>query len=157
MGLLTYSFYKTDKLMQIKHTLIGSLIAFILATACCWLPLLALVLGGALGIGSLADGLGKWSGVFFGLGVALMAWSGYRFWQKNIFFKKGDSIIFHSVITCPKCHFSKKETMPTNSCQFFYECTNCQQILKPKQGACCVFCSYGTVKCPPMQTDNCHC
>jgi hypothetical protein len=23
--------------------------------------------------------------------------------------------------------------------------------LRPKQGDCCVFCSYGTVPCPPVQ------
>jgi hypothetical protein len=27
-------------------------------------------------------------------------------------------------------------------------------ILKPKQGDCCVYCSYGTVKCPPMQASK---
>jgi hypothetical protein len=24
-------------------------------------------------------------------------------------------------------------------------------VLKPKQGDCCVFCSYGSVPCPPIQ------
>ncbi|HSH19916.1 MAG TPA: GDCCVxC domain-containing (seleno)protein [Draconibacterium sp.] len=60
-------------------------------------------------------------------------------------------IILNSVITCPECNFQKKETMSENSCQFFYECTNCKTILKPKKGDCCVFCSYGTIKCPPEQ------
>src|SRR5882672_3136871 len=50
---------------------------------------------------------------------------------------------FQSVITCPECGFAKQETMPTNSCQFFYTCTNCHVRLKPKRGDCCVFCSYG--------------
>jgi hypothetical protein len=43
--------------------------------------------------------------------------------------------------------------MPTNACQFFYDCKRCGQRLKPKQGDCCVFCSYGTVPCPPMQEE----
>ncbi|MDA3879030.1 MAG: GDCCVxC domain-containing (seleno)protein [Prolixibacteraceae bacterium] len=60
-------------------------------------------------------------------------------------------IILQSVITCPECNFQKSVTMPENSCQFFYECTNCKTILKPKEGDCCVFCSYGTIKCPPEQ------
>lgn len=60
-----------------------------------------------------------------------------------------------SVINCPECGFEKKETMPVDSCQFFYECTNCKKILKPKEGDCCVFCSYGSVKCPPMQEGGC--
>ena len=59
-----------------------------------------------------------------------------------------------STIKCPECSFEKEETMPTDACQFFYECENCKEILKPKKGDCCVFCSYGTVKCPPKQEDK---
>ena len=43
----------------------------------------------------------------------------------------------HSTITCPKCGASKKEEMPTDSCQYFYECTGYGEALKPKQGDCC--------------------
>jgi hypothetical protein len=59
-----------------------------------------------------------------------------------------------SVITCPKCGFKKKETMPTKACLFFYVCTKCDEMLKPKAGDCCVFCSYGSVPCPPVQIQN---
>lgn len=59
--------------------------------------------------------------------------------------------ILTSELTCPECGFEKAEEMPTDSCVFFYECTNCHAVLKPKKGDCCVFCSYGTVKCPSMQ------
>lgn len=63
-----------------------------------------------------------------------------------------------SIISCPECGFSKEETMPIDACQFFYECTNCGVILKPKKGDCCVFCSYGSVKCPPIQENGkCYC
>ncbi|WP_434088445.1 GDCCVxC domain-containing (seleno)protein, partial [Acinetobacter baumannii] len=41
--------------------------------------------------------------------------------------------------------------MPTNACQWFYECGACHAVLKPLPGDCCVYCSYGTVKCPPIQ------
>jgi hypothetical protein len=58
-----------------------------------------------------------------------------------------------STIRCPKCGYEEKEQMPTDSCQFFYECDGCEEILKPKQGDCCVFCSYGTIPCPPKQID----
>lgn len=58
-----------------------------------------------------------------------------------------------SVITCPACGFAKEETMPTDSCQFLYRCAHCGVILRPKAGDCCVFCSYGTVKCPSMQEE----
>jgi hypothetical protein len=61
-----------------------------------------------------------------------------------------------STITCPKCGHKAKEEMPTTACQFFYECENCKALLKPKEGDCCVYCSYGTVKCPPIQEgSNC--
>jgi hypothetical protein len=61
-----------------------------------------------------------------------------------------------SKITCPDCGFKKTEVMPADACQFFYECTHCLKILRPIKGDCCVFCSYGTVKCPPMQANK-HC
>lgn len=65
-------------------------------------------------------------------------------------------LIIESTITCPHCGHQKKEEMPTNACQYFYECENCKVVLKPLPGDCCVYCSYGTVKCPPMQQDkNC--
>ncbi|HEY8623011.1 MAG TPA: GDCCVxC domain-containing (seleno)protein [Casimicrobiaceae bacterium] len=56
-----------------------------------------------------------------------------------------------SVITCPQCGFAKRETMPTDACQFYYECEGCKALLRPKPGDCCVFCSFGSVNCPPMQ------
>jgi len=59
--------------------------------------------------------------------------------------------ILQSILTCPQCGFAKAETMPTNACQFFYECENCKVNLRPLAGDCCVFCSYGSVKCPPIQ------
>jgi alkylmercury lyase len=63
-------------------------------------------------------------------------------------------VIMESVITCPKCSVAKLETMPTDACQFFYECTGCGTLLRPKPGDCCVFCSYGSVPCPPIQESN---
>jgi hypothetical protein len=43
--------------------------------------------------------------------------------------------------------------MPTDACQWFHECRACHAILQPLPGDCCVFCSYGTVKCPPVQQE----
>ena len=60
-------------------------------------------------------------------------------------------MIEQSVITCPRCGVTKLETMPINTCQYFYECTGCGTLLRPKPGDCCVFCSYGSVPCPPVQ------
>jgi len=41
--------------------------------------------------------------------------------------------------------------MPTDACMFYFDCTKCGAVLKPQPGDCCVFCSYGSVPCPPMQ------
>jgi hypothetical protein len=60
-------------------------------------------------------------------------------------------MIAQSVITCPNCGFAKRETMPTDACQFFYACAGCGAMLRPKAGDCCVFCSFGSVPCPPIQ------
>ncbi len=59
--------------------------------------------------------------------------------------------IIDSVITCPTCGSRKAEVMPTDACRFFYECAGCGALLRPKPGDCCVFCSYGSVPCPPVQ------
>lgn len=65
-------------------------------------------------------------------------------------------ITLQSTITCPDCGHKKDETMPTNACQWFYECEGCGVLLKPLKGDCCVYCSYGTVDCPPIQQgDSC--
>jgi hypothetical protein len=62
-----------------------------------------------------------------------------------------------SIITCPECGHQKEEIMPVDNCQFFYECDNCHAILKPKYADCCVFCSYGTIKCLSMQDGKSCC
>lgn len=56
-----------------------------------------------------------------------------------------------STITCPHCQHRARETMPTDACQFFYECKNCGALLRPRPRDCCVFCSYGDTPCPPIQ------
>jgi uncharacterized Zn finger protein len=59
-----------------------------------------------------------------------------------------------ATITCPHCGFEKQEQMPTDACQYFYRCTNCGQLLKPKAGECCVFCSYADQVCPSKQGES---
>ncbi|MEO1168782.1 MAG: GDCCVxC domain-containing (seleno)protein [Pseudomonadota bacterium] len=56
-----------------------------------------------------------------------------------------------STLTCPHCEHSETETMPTDACWFFYDCNDCGLKLRPNKGDCCVFCSFGTVPCPPIQ------
>jgi len=118
----------------------------------------------------MAAGLGVLSGaaVFGGLylfgseaviyaGLAgLAVTSATDFWARRRrsawpFKESAPSPVLESVITCPKCGHRKQESMPTDTCQFFYECAGCRALLCPKAGDCCVFCSYGSVKCPPVQ------
>lgn len=61
-------------------------------------------------------------------------------------------MILEFAITCPHCGIVKCEGMPTDACQYFYECTGCGMILRPRTGDCCVFCSYGSIPCPPIQS-----
>ncbi|MCL4551098.1 MAG: hypothetical protein M1495_21315 [Bacteroidetes bacterium] len=56
-----------------------------------------------------------------------------------------------SVLRCPHCGYEEVQTMPENACVHFHECRSCKKIIKPKAGDCCVFCSYGSEKCPPQQ------
>ncbi|MBD5803220.1 hypothetical protein AZOA_26560 [Azoarcus sp. Aa7] len=64
------------------------------------------------------------------------------------------AVILESTLTCPKCGHTKTEQMPADACQWFYECQACHALLRPNAGDCCVFCSYGTVPCPPVQEDR---
>jgi hypothetical protein len=59
-----------------------------------------------------------------------------------------------SVLTCPACGASAEEKMPHDACVYFYECRGCGKLLKPNKGDCCVFCSFGSVKCPPVQASD---
>lgn len=40
--------------------------------------------------------------------------------------------MLQSTVTCPKCRYAVTETMPTNACQWFYDCKGCGALLKPK-------------------------
>jgi hypothetical protein len=66
------------------------------------------------------------------------------------------SVVLESVLTCPRCGLAQREVMPTDACQFFYECKHCGALLRPKPGDCCVFCSFGSVPCPPLQQAGCR-
>lgn len=62
-----------------------------------------------------------------------------------------------SELTCPACGYKSTETMPTQACQYYFECVQCGLLMTPKKGDCCVFCSYGTLPCPPIQAEMSCC
>ncbi|MGH8265008.1 MAG: GDCCVxC domain-containing (seleno)protein [Steroidobacteraceae bacterium] len=59
-----------------------------------------------------------------------------------------------SELTCPTCGHVSIEMMPTDACIYFHRCAGCGSMLRPKAGDCCVFCSFGSVACPPVQSDR---
>ena len=59
-----------------------------------------------------------------------------------------------SSITCPECGHTETETMPQDACVHLYECKNCQTLLKPEAGDCCIFCSKGSHPCPTSQRES---
>ena len=62
-----------------------------------------------------------------------------------------ETITLTSTITCPACGAKTTVEMPEEACQFFWTCPACETTLRPQAGDCCVFCSYGDVRCPPVQ------
>ena len=65
-----------------------------------------------------------------------------------------NTVTTKSVITCPACGWAQQETMPEDACQVVYHCAGCAMALRPHAGDCCVYCSYGSVLCPPIQHER---
>ncbi len=63
-------------------------------------------------------------------------------------------IQYVSEINCLECGMRTEEPMPATSCQVFHQCRHCGAIMQPRSGDCCVFCSHGSVPCPPVQRDG---
>ena len=58
-------------------------------------------------------------------------------------------------VNCPACGRAVSEIMPLDRCVYFWECPVCHAVAKPLAGDCCVYCSYGTRPCPPVQEHGC--
>jgi phage terminase large subunit GpA-like protein len=67
-------------------------------------------------------------------------------------------VLLASTVTCPSCGTRTEAEMQTDACQFFWACPACGEVIRPRPGDCCVFCSYADVPCPPVQRDDaCSC
>lgn len=64
------------------------------------------------------------------------------------------TLVLRATLTCPRCGHRAEEDMPTDACLFFWDCPGCGALIRPKPGHCCVFCSYGSVACPPVQAQR---
>jgi hypothetical protein len=56
-----------------------------------------------------------------------------------------------AILTCPHCGKSYQVIMPVDYCQIRLVCPECQQTITPKDGDCCIFCSFADKPCPPKQ------
>jgi hypothetical protein len=92
-----------------------------------------------------------YAGLVLLVAAALGPWA-YRFAMRLL-----RRPILRSVLTCPSCGFRQAERMPTDACLFFWDCPGCGARARPLSGDCCVFCSYGSVPCPPFQIGVCAC
>ena len=130
--------------LNANTSLVAGILAGIGASVCCVGPLVLL----ALGIG------GAWIGrsPFF----SLACWpchGSLRCSTERIF----PCVDCSSPPRSPRRLASLRQTR-TNACQFYYECERCRTLLRPKAGECCVFCSFGSVSCPPIQEQRgCGC
>ncbi len=64
------------------------------------------------------------------------------------------AIVTESTLTCPQCGFAETLQMPSDACLWFHQCNRCNALLRPRDNHCCVFCSYGSVPCPPVQAES---
>jgi hypothetical protein len=64
------------------------------------------------------------------------------------------ALAVYSEIKCPECGYRKAEKVPTEICRIKYTCDSCRSELRPMPDDCCVFCSYGTHKCPSKTEEH---
>jgi hypothetical protein len=62
-----------------------------------------------------------------------------------------DGVVKNCVITCPVCNTKVQEVMSSETPKRKYHCPKCLTWLSPKSGDHCIYDSYGSVKCPPIQ------
>ena len=129
--------------MKEKALLLTGLIGTVVAALCCFTPILVILLG-VVGVSALVGWLDyvllPAPAVFAGITI-------YALWRKQT----DNMTTLQSTITCPRCGHPQAEIMPTDACQFYYDCRGCGALLRPEPGDCCVYCSYGSARCPSMQ------
>ena len=65
--------------MNFKQSIIGSSIALLVATSCCWLPALIIVTGGGSTLIGISNGLDKFSGFFIITGIGFLGIGIYQY------------------------------------------------------------------------------
>lgn len=104
----------------------------------------SLTSGDALSETDLSLGISRIASVYVSTEVLNRSLDRYRLDHSG-----GDS--YFSTITCPKCSHRCTEVLQMDRCIMEYTCGNCTFVIRHKEGDCCVFCSYGDVKCPTAE------
>ncbi len=60
-------------------------------------------------------------------------------------------ILSKNMLTCPECASQQTAEMLDTGHSYAYQCDHCSEIIEKKEDSCCVYCSYGEVKCPSQQ------
>jgi len=66
---------------------------------------------------------------------------------------QGAPIVLQSTLICPTCGHTTEETMPIDACVAEYVCKQCRSQIKARHRLC-IFCSYGSVPCPPIREER---
>lgn len=62
-----------------------------------------------------------------------------------------DQVSFKTRITCRNCGATEDITMHSSLPERSFTCKKCTTVLLAHSDECCVYCSYGSVQCPPVQ------
>jgi len=57
------------------------------------------------------------------------------------------STLPQSIVTCPECGHAEALPLAGGPGRLIYRCAACGVLSRPKQGDCCVLCSYGDQPC----------
>jgi uncharacterized Zn finger protein len=57
-------------------------------------------------------------------------------------------------LTCPECGNQSKELMPTNACQFYYDCPSCGALLSPSRAIVVCFVPTETLNALRLSKDH---
>jgi hypothetical protein len=60
-------------------------------------------------------------------------------------------VLGKNALTCPDCGSKQNVEMLESGYSYAYQCDSCSEIIEKKHESCCVYCSYGEVKCPEEQ------
>ena len=129
--------------MKNRNLLWTGIVGFVISMVCCFTPLLVVLFG--------AVGLSVWLGwvdiVLFPAMAGFMALTVYAYARQ----RRGGVAARGSTVTCPECGHREREHMPEGACVVRYSCVSCGTLMRPAAGDCCIFCTYGSVPCPPIQ------